>query len=98
MRRHPLHKRAPGSLAALSDAQAEALVELWAERFFSLSADPKIKYILIFENRGKIVGVTIPHPYGQLHGYSYLPKKIALECVSIERYNRKKGRCLYCEL
>lgn len=87
-----------GSLSSLSGMQAGKLVELWVERFLALSADPKLKYILIFENRGEAVGVTIPHPHGQIYGYSYLPKKIALECTSIERYNREKGRCLYCEL
>ena len=87
-----------GSLSSLSGIQAGELVELWVERFLALSADPKLKYILIFENRGEAVGVTIPHPHGQIYGYSYLPKKIALECASIERYNREKGRCLYCEL
>ena len=87
-----------GSLGSLSQPQAERLVALWVERFEALSSDPKIKYVLIFENRGEAVGVTMPHPHGQIYGYSFLPKKIALECASLERYNKEKGRCLYCEL
>lgn len=48
-----------GSLSSLSGMQAGKLVELWVERFLALSADPKLKYTLIFENRGEAVGVII---------------------------------------
>ncbi len=43
------------------------LVELWTSRFIALAKDKKIKYIFEFENRGEEVGVTVPHPHGQLY-------------------------------
>ena len=55
------------------------LVNLWTERYIALKADEKIKYVFIFENRGEVVGVTMPHPHGQIYGYPFIPKKIALE-------------------
>ena len=36
------------------------LVHLWCERFEALRADEKIKFVFIFENRGDVVGVTMP--------------------------------------
>ena len=68
-----------GTLKELSDAHMKKLVDLWCERFNAMREDKKIKYVFIFENRGDVVGVTMPHPHGQMYGYSVLPKKIELE-------------------
>ncbi len=86
------------TLPELPQEHIEKLVELWQERFADLSGDPDIKYILIFENRGEVVGVTMPHPHGQIYGYSYIPKKIELELQSSSEYFEKTGRCLVCDI
>ena len=86
------------ALPELSDEHVEKLVDLWCKRFEALSADPKIKYVFIFENRGDVVGVTMPHPHGQIYGYPFIPKKIQLETESAGEYYQKNGRCLFCDL
>ncbi len=82
----------------LSVPHIRKLVDLWADRFAAISADPKIKYVFIFENRGKEVGTTMPHPHGQIYGYSWLPKKLALEMASSREYHDEKGGCLICDM
>jgi UDPglucose--hexose-1-phosphate uridylyltransferase len=72
------------------------LVDLWTERFAALSADEKIKYVFIFENRGEVVGVTMPHPHGQIYGYPFIPKKILLELDAFREHSRNNGECLMC--
>lgn len=74
------------------------LVDLWCERFREISADERIKYVFIFENRGEAVGVTMPHPHGQIYGYSVVPKKLQLELESSKEYFEEKGKCLFCEM
>ncbi|MEA4824043.1 MAG: galactose-1-phosphate uridylyltransferase [Clostridiaceae bacterium] len=74
------------------------LVELWTERFRELSADEKIKYVFIFENRGAAVGTTMPHPHGQIYAYPFIPKKLALETESCRDYYKENGRCLICDM
>ncbi len=66
-------------LHQLSDEHVRKLVELWTARYIELSADPKVKYVFIFENRGEEVGVTMPHPHGQIYAFPFIPKKLALE-------------------
>lgn len=73
------------------------LVDLWAERYEALSADENIKYVFIFENRGDVVGVTMPHPHGQIYGYSFLPKKLELEVENAKKHYGEKGKCLFCD-
>lgn len=86
------------TLPELSDQHVEKLVELWCKRFEALSSDPNIKYVFIFENRGDVVGVTMPHPHGQIYGYPFVPKKIQLEIQSATDYYQKNGNCIFCEM
>ncbi len=74
------------------------LVDLWTERFVEISKDENIKYVFIFENRGDVVGVTMPHPHGQIYGYSYVPKKIELELDSAREYHDENKKCIFCEM
>lgn len=86
------------TLPELSDEHMNKLVSLWCERFDALRADPKIKYVFIFENRGDVVGVTMPHPHGQIYGYSVIPKKIELELQSANAYYKEHSVCLFDEM
>jgi len=86
------------TLPELPESHVRKLVDLWTDRFIDLSRDPKIKYIFIFENRGEVVGVTMPHPHGQIYGYPFIPKKIELELNSCKEYFKNKNRCLICDM
>jgi len=86
------------TLPELEVSHIKKLVDLWQNRFVELSKDEKIKYVFIFENRGEVVGVTMPHPHGQIYGYSYIPKKIELELDSSKEHFDKTGNCLICDM
>ena len=62
-----------GSLATIGVDGARRVVDLWAERTEALLARPEIEYVLVFENRGALVGATIPHPHGQIYGFPFVP-------------------------
>lgn len=83
----------PGHTVTLPELSVEhigKLVELWAERFTAISSDENIKYVFIFENRGELVGVTMPHPHGQIYGYSYVPKKSSWKPLLPRNTRRKR--------
>lgn len=86
------------TLPQLSVEHIEELVALWKERFTELSKDEKIKYIFMFENKGEPVGVTMPHPHGQIYGYSVVPKRIHEELSNSKKYLEETGSCLICDL
>lgn len=85
------------TLPELPQNHIEKIVDLWCERFKALSADEKIKYVFIFENKGDVVGVTMPHPHGQIYGYPFVPKKLELETSSAKDYYNENGKCLFCD-
>ncbi len=86
------------TLPELPVEHIEKLVDLWTQRFVEISKDEKIKYVFIFENRGAVVGVTMPHPHGQIYGYSNIPKKIELELKSSKEHFEQTGHCLICDM
>ncbi len=86
------------TLPELPKDHIRKLVDLWESRFVEISSDEKIKYVFIFENRGAAVGVTMPHPHGQIYGYSVIPKKIELEMESFKEHKAKTGNCLMCDM
>jgi UDPglucose--hexose-1-phosphate uridylyltransferase len=85
------------TLPKLSVDHVRKLVDLWCARFMELSKDKKTKYIMIFENRGEEVGVTMPHPHGQIYAYPFLPKKLELEFDCAKAHKNKTGNCLFCD-
>ncbi len=86
------------TLPNLSVDHIGKLIDLLAERYVELAKDPKIKYIFPFENRGAEVGVTMPHPHGQIYAYPFVPQKIQVELNSCRAYYQSKGSCLLCDM
>jgi UDPglucose--hexose-1-phosphate uridylyltransferase len=92
---HPDHH---ARLEELPLEHIEKVVALWRRRFTELAADPRIRYVFIFENRGEVIGVTMPHPHGQIYAYPFLPPRIERELESARAHRAANGRCLWCDL
>lgn len=84
-----------GTVAGLSDSHVHALAGMWREVFDDFCADEKIRYCFIFENRGEVVGVTMPHPHGQAYGYPFLPKTLEREVTAAMEHYGKTGENLF---
>ena len=60
------------SFAELTPARVRTIIEAWADRTTELSALPGIEQVFAFENRGPEIGVTLPHPHGQIYAFPYV--------------------------
>jgi UDPglucose--hexose-1-phosphate uridylyltransferase len=85
----PEHTKLPSELPV---SQWEKVIDLWARRTAELEADPSVKHIMIFENTGEAVGVTMPHPHGQIYAFPFVPPRVEKELASVA----KSEECLYC--
>ncbi len=92
---HPDHNT---SLPQLSLAHLTKLVRLWRARFEELKRTPGVRYVLIFENKGAVIGVTMPHPHGQIYAFPFVPPRLERELTAARDFARAKRRCLYCEI
>jgi UDPglucose--hexose-1-phosphate uridylyltransferase len=71
---------------------------LWTARYQELAAHPDVRYVYIFENAGAAIGVTMPHPHGQIYAFPFVPPLIERELSAASEHHASKGECLYCRL
>ncbi len=74
------------------------LVEVWADRYHELGADPGVHYVMPFENKGEAVGVTLHHPHGQIYAYPEIPPRPLRELHAAREHLRRTGRCVECDV
>jgi len=86
------------SLPQLSLDHIVKLVQLWRKRFAELKAMPGIRYVLIFENKGAVIGVTMPHPHGQIYAFPFIPPRLERELAAARAHHRAKRSCLFCDI
>lgn len=86
------------TVSELSDENMYELAKTWKEIYNDFKNDEKIKYVMIFENRGKEVGVTMHHPHGQVYGYGYMPLKLKQKLLNATKYKNINKSCLFCDI
>lgn len=86
------------TLAEMTLPEIEDVYALWQDEYRTLASNPAIKNVLIFENKGKAIGVSNPHPHGQIYATGYVPKIVEREVESVALYKKEKGHCLFCDL
>lgn len=74
-----------GSFGSLSITRARTVIEAWADRTAALSALPGVEQVFPFENRGEAIGVTLPHPHGQIYSYPYITPRTHRLLDAIDR-------------
>ena len=75
-----------GSFGTLSVSRARTVIEAWAQRTAALSALPGVEEVFPFENRGREIGVTLPHPHGQIYAYPYVTPRTERLLAAIDDY------------
>ncbi|WP_433676221.1 galactose-1-phosphate uridylyltransferase [Microbacterium gorillae] len=74
-----------GSFGSQTPSRARTIIEAWADRTAALSALPGVEQVFVFENRGAAIGVTLPHPHGQIYSYPYITPRTTRLLESIEQ-------------
>lgn len=82
------------SLPDLSCAEVRAVVDLWAEEYLTLGADPQVAHVQIFENKGEAMGASNPHPHGQIWAQRSVPLHAARELERQRAHHARHGRTL----
>lgn len=88
---HPHHT---STFADLTIEEAVPVIELWTERYRALAQDPEIDHVLIFENKGEVVGTSNPHPHCQIYAGNMIYGITAREVQSSDRFFQETGKDL----
>jgi UDPglucose--hexose-1-phosphate uridylyltransferase len=86
------------SLAELAPHEVENLVAAWQEQYVDLGRRPEVNHVLAFENKGEVVGVSNPHPHGQIYATNFIFKTVETEAAASYRYLTETGRVLFQEI
>ena len=80
------------TLAEMPPPAIAEVVDVWRQQTRELGARPEVRQVLCFENKGDVVGVSNPHPHGQIYATSFVWKTIETELSASERHRRETGR------
>lgn len=83
------------TLARLDAAGIDAVLQCWQQQYRELAARPGIAHVLLFENKGEVVGVSNPHPHGQVYATNFVFATIATEARLCREHLAATGRPLW---
>jgi UDPglucose--hexose-1-phosphate uridylyltransferase len=83
------------TLAELEPAGIEAVLRVWRAQYVELGGRSEIAHVLIFENKGEVVGVSNPHPHCQIYATNFVFKTIEIETNACREHVARTGRVLF---
>ena len=83
------------TLAELDVDGVDALLQTWQQQVHELATHPDVTFVLIFENKGEVVGVSNPHPHCQIYATNFTFKYIETEVAIGRRHLEETGRFLF---
>ena len=86
------------TLALLSPAEFEHVLETYFERYEAVTADPRVAHVTIFKNHGERAGTSLEHPHSQLVGTPIIPPQVRDRMENALRFYDECGDCIFCSL
>ncbi len=83
------------TLAQLPESEALGLLQALQAQYRELGAQPGVRHVLVFENKGEVVGVSNPHPHCQIYATNFVFKTIELEAQAQAEYLAEHDRPLF---
>lgn len=72
-----------GNLATLGQDRRKLLISSWIDRY-KTHFENGCAFVMPFESRGVEVGVTLPHPHGQIYAFPFVPDAQAKAASAFE--------------
>lgn len=83
------------TVAEMAIGDIGAIIQSWQQQTVDLGARPEVRQVLIFENKGEVVGVSNPHPHGQIYATNFTWMTFDTELDAQRRYRADTGRALW---
>jgi UDPglucose--hexose-1-phosphate uridylyltransferase len=85
------------TIPRMSTVEIRKVVDTWTEQFVQLEQTGWVRSVLIFENKGQMIGASNPHPHCQIWATATLPNLPERELRSFSEYLLEKKSCLLCD-
>ncbi len=70
------------------------VISLWQQEYAELGARDDINHVQIFENKGAIMGCSIPHPHGQIWAQQSILQEVEKKSIQFTKYWQKNKRSI----
>lgn len=98
---HEVIVETPTANLDMADMDADDIVRVlqaWRARLIDLRRDLRLRYVLIFKNKGREAGASVDHSHSQLIATPIIPTAVVEELNSCRRHFRHRERCLFCDV
>jgi UDPglucose--hexose-1-phosphate uridylyltransferase len=85
-------------MADMSTDDIVLVLQAWRSRLTDLRRDTRLRYALIFKNKGREAGASVDHAHSQLIATPIIPTEVVEELNSCRRHFRHRERCLFCDV
>jgi UDPglucose--hexose-1-phosphate uridylyltransferase len=85
-------------LADLDVDHIALVLEAYRARLLDLRRDLRLRYVLIFKNKGREAGASVDHAHSQLIATPIIPTAVVDELNSCREHYRRRERCLFCDV
>ena len=79
----------------LTPSRIDLVLEALIDRTRELGAREDVEQVFCFENRGQEIGVTQPHPHGQIYAYPFITPVTERVLSTVAAYRQNCGRNLF---
>lgn len=86
------------TLSEMSEEEVHEVVLAFRAQFAELSSIPDIANVMLFENRGQVIGVSNPHPHGQMYATDFIPRIPTVRYKNARRHMDEHNACLFCSI
>ncbi|MEO7454778.1 MAG: galactose-1-phosphate uridylyltransferase [Gemmatimonadaceae bacterium] len=86
------------TLAQLPHDEIVALLGVLQQQYRELGARPEVNHVLMFENKGEVVGVSNPHPHCQVYATNFVFRTIEVEAQAAAEHRATTGRALLADV
>ena len=84
-------------LGTMGLEQATRVIGILRQRLAALAREPRLAYVLAFENHGAAAGATIEHAHAQILGLDFVPQAARAERSAAAERHAQTGKCPWCE-
>lgn len=86
------------NLVDLENTAIRDVFRVFKDRILDLKKDIRLKYAIVFKNKGFAAGASLKHTHSQLIATPIIPKNVMEELHGSESYYELKERCIFCDI
>lgn len=85
-------------LADLEIGEILPILQTYRARLLDLRRDLRLRYVMIFKNKGREAGASVAHAHSQLIATPIIPTVVVRELNSAREHFNRHERCLFCDM